>query len=126
MILPGNESHTLPIIVYEEMQGTIHLKGRSISSEVDQYFDDFLPYLQENLVKNPMPVAITMEIEYFNTKTAKIFIKFFDIIKKYVVDKGLGYSVTWIVEEGDEDMREAAEDYEQLTRLKFTYVEKPE
>ena len=126
MILPGNEAKTLPSIAYEEMKGTIHIKGRSISPEVEAYYGDFLPYLEDNLKKNPMNLKIDIEFEYFNTKTAKLMMQFFGIVKKNVVEKDLDANITWIIEEGDDDLLEAAEDYEELTKLKFNYITKPE
>jgi len=126
MILPGNETHTLPIIVYDEMKGKIKIKGRSISNEVEQYWGEFLPYLQDCAKKNPTNMDITIELEYFSTKTSKILMTFFGIIKDEIVECGFDATINWTVEEGDEDMLETAQDYESLTDLKFNIIEKPE
>ena len=126
MILPGNEAHTLPIINYDEMRGTIHMKGKSISPEVEEYYGEFLPYLDDCLKKDPRDIRVTMELEYFNAKTSKILMDFFGILKDQVVANGYGYDITWILEEGDEDMREVIQDYEDLTKLKMKIEEVPE
>ena len=126
MILPGNHEKTLPIIIYEEMKGTICIRGRSISTEVEEYFADFLPYLQDNLTKNPMNMSVNVDLEYFNTRTARLLMSFFYIIKQYVYDKGYNADITWIIEEGDDDIQSAAEDYSIISKMEFKYVYKPE
>lgn len=125
MILPGNEAKTLPVIIYEEMQGKIVIRGRSISAEVDNYFGDFLPYLDENITKNPIDLNVDIDLEYFNTKTAKLLMKMLNTFKK-VINNGNELTITWYYEEGDEDMKEAGQDYEQMTGVKFNFIEKPE
>lgn len=126
MILPGNEAHTLPIINYDEIRGTVHIKGKSISPEVEEYYGEFLPYFKDCLSKAPQDLKVTMELEYFNTKSSRILMTFFGIIKDEVAERGFSPDITWILEEGDEDMREAVEDYEDLTKLKMKIEEVPE
>jgi hypothetical protein len=71
-----------------------------------------------------MDLNLTINLEYFNTKTAKLMIRMLDILKK-VIASGFKVYVTWIYEDGDEDMKDAGSDYEELTKLKFTFIEKP-
>lgn len=126
MILPGNESHTLPIIKYDEMKGKIHIKGRSISNEAESYFGEFMPYLRECTHKRPTDMNIIMELEYINTKTTKILMTFFGIIKDEIVAYGFKANIDWIIDGEDEDMLDMAHDYESLTDLKFNIITKPE
>ena len=126
MILPGNSENTLPQITYDEIEGIVHIKGRSISAEVSEYFGDFLTYLHECTDKNPIDFKVTIDLEYYNTKSARSLLHFFEIIKENIIIKGQTANITWIIGEGDEDMREAAEDYESIIGLDFKYIEKLE
>jgi hypothetical protein len=108
------------------MKGTVHIKGRSTSPEAQDYFNEFLPYLKDCTKKRPTDFRITMELEYFSTKTSKILMDFFGIIKDEIVGYGFDASVDWVIEDGDEDMLETAQDYEYLTQLKFNIIKKPE
>jgi len=126
MILSGNKAKTLPVIIYDEMKGTISITGRSISVAVEEYFSNFLPYLKDNLEKNPMDITVELDIEYFNTKTARLLLRFFYTIKEYVVDKNFKADITWIIEEWDDDIKEAAEDYAIMSKMEFKYIYKPE
>ena len=51
-------------------------------------------------------------------------IKMLDTLKK-VVETGFKVDVTWFYEADDEDMYDAGLDYEELSKLKFNFVEKP-
>jgi len=125
MILPGNETNTLPKINYDEMAGTVKIEGRSISSDAEIYFNEFLPYFEDCIKRNPMDLILNLDLEYFNTKTSKILMSFFNIAKT-VENKGFTVKVNWYYEEGDEDMQDAGDDYESLTKLDFNIIQKPE
>ena len=118
-MLPGNREHTLPIITYDEIKAVVNIKGRSISSEVQEYFNEFLPYFRDCLSKDPKDLEVVIQLEYFNTQTSKILMDFFGIIKDEVVAKGFNPDVTWYVEKGDEDLIETVGDYEYLTHIKM-------
>jgi hypothetical protein len=125
MILPGNERNTLPKIIFEEMKGTIIIRGRSISSEVPYYFKEFLTYLEDCLLKNPMNLEIDIDLEYFSTETARELMRFFKIVK-IVKEKNFEININWFIEGGDEDLRQAGEDYQDITKLNFNIIEKTE
>jgi len=125
MILSGNETNTLPKINYDEMAGTVKIEGRSISSDAEIYFNEFLPYFEDCIKRNPMDLILNLDLEYFNTKTSKILMSFFNIAKT-VENKGFTVKVNWYYEEGDEDMQDAGDDYESLTKLDFNIIQKPE
>jgi hypothetical protein len=125
MILPGNSANTLPKVIYEEMKGTISMKGRSISPEVKRYFDDFIPYFEEQIKSKPMNLKIDLDFEYFNTVTSRILLNFFKIAKT-VEEEKFKVNIDWYVEEGDDDMADAAYDYQEMTGLKINIIEKPE
>jgi SiaC family regulatory phosphoprotein len=124
MILTGNHENTLPHINYDEIAGSVYIKGRSISAEVDEYFKDFLTYLHECTDKNPINFNATIDLEYFNTKSARLLLEFFEIIKENIALKGKAANITWVIEEEDESMKEAAEDYESIVGLDFIYEAK--
>jgi len=127
MILPGNLEHTLPKVVYDEIEGKIDIKGRFIAPNAAAYFADFLPYLRDCLQKNPMDITVNVDLEYFSTTASKVLMEFFYILKQEIQDKKK-YKVTvnWYYEEGDFDMQESGEDYEGLSHLNFNIIQKEE
>ena len=125
MILPGNPSNTLPKVVYEEFEGTLKIFGRSTSPEVEEYFEEFVPYLKDNLLKRPTDMAVAFDFEFFNTKTSRILMKIMYILKKHVYDEGHSLKISWTYEEEDEDLLDAGKDYESILGIPFEFIEKP-
>jgi len=125
MILPGNEAKTLPKIVYEEMKGTVLIQGRSIATTAEEYFDEFVPYFKHCVEKKPMDLTMDIDLEYFNTKSSRIFVEIFEIAKT-VEEHNHKVTVNWYYEEGDENMLDSGADYEYVSKLKFNYIKKPE
>ena len=125
MILNGNEVNTLPKIVYEEMDGTISISGRSISTDANKYFLNFLKYLDDCLQKKPMNLKIDVDLEYFNTITARELINFFNIVKK-VKKEDFEITINWYADYDDEDMLDAGEDFQAVTKLKFNIIKNSE
>jgi len=125
MILPGNEINTLPVIQYDEVKGTIHIKGRSIGLQTQEYFEEFFTYFKDCVEKFPINLDITFELDYFNTVTSKMICHFLYMVKTYIIDKGFKANITWIYEEDDEDQKESGENFQILTGLKFNMMSKP-
>jgi hypothetical protein len=127
MILPGNLQHTLPKVIYDEIEGTIDITGRCVSPEVDSYFAEFLPYLRDCLKRNPMNMIVNVDLEFFSTRASKVIMEMFYILKEEIQDKKKFHvAVNWFFEEGDYDMQESGEDYEGLSHLDFKIIEKAE
>jgi hypothetical protein len=123
MILNSNEANTLPIIEYDELKGEVKISGRSVSVEVNDYFEKFLEYFENYIFKNPTDLNITFEFEYFNTQTVRMIIKFLKNAKK-VEESNYKVSVRWIVEEDDEDMIDAGIDFEGVVGIDFNFIYK--
>lgn len=126
MKIKANRENTLPEINYDEFKGTLDISGRAVSPEVVEHFEKFLPYFEKTLNNDPTDLNVTIDIEYYSTKMSRIFLDLFYIIKREVAERGKLASIEWIVEEGDEDLHEAAMDYKELTDLNIFVTEKPE
>jgi len=126
MIIEKNKENTIPKIVFEEMEGTILIEGRAISLEIEKYFDDFLPYLEDCLNKNPINLKVDIKLEFFSTKASLKLANMFNIIKKCKINNKIDVEINWYYELDDVELLECGEDYEEITGLKFNFIEKPE
>lgn len=124
MILERNESGTLPKIAFEEMSGLISIEGRAVSSEITDHFNHFLPYLKECLTKYPLNINAHIDLEYFNTRATLLLTEFFKYLKEYENNSDKDINVYWHYEYGDDDILEAGEDFEEISKLTFNYIEK--
>jgi len=124
MILSKNESNTLPEIIYDELEGKISIKGRSISTEVHAHFREFLNYFKEFVEKDPTNLKVQIDLEYFNTTTSKALMNFLNLIKDHIIKKGKDAKINWYIESDDEDMFETVFDFQASSGVEINVIEK--
>ena len=69
------------------------------------------------------PFRLKLDLEYFNSSSAKFLFDIFEQIKEMSND-GIPVEIEWYYDEEDEDLREAGEDLALLAELKFSYFPK--
>jgi len=110
-----------PEVHFDPKTGEFSLKGRSIHENSDGFYMPIFQILDEYEQSPAMNTNVTFELEYFNTSSAKYIL---DILKKLEEIKlsGSPVHVNWIYEEGDLDMEEAGQDYNDLVDLNIQVV----
>lgn len=112
-------TETTPEVLFDIENGVLSLKGKSIPENPKLFYEPLLKHISTHS-QNPSSVnSITIEMEYFNTPSAKYLL---EIFKHYdsLAHKGNPVTVNWNYEKGDSDMLQAGKDYEAyLTNLTF-------
>jgi len=124
MIIEKNKENTLPYINFNEKSGTIFIEGRSIENSPERFYESFINYLKEFLLKHPMNLEITIDIDYFNTRSAGPLLHFFKLCQT-IIDKGFKLKVNWLIDSDDDNMLDAAEDYSSILKLPFNIIIHP-
>ena len=111
-----------PYVHLDISENEMTIKGRSSPQHSLMFYDPIIEHIRkisDHLIDKRL--TINIQLEYFNTSSAKCIINLFKI---FVSMKSKGYDVVvnWYVEDEDEDMRESGEDFEDLTNLYFNYV----
>lgn len=122
MIVKANKENTLPEFIIDEINGIVEIKGRSISMEVEEFFKPLIEYLENFLMYNPMDITVNINLDYFNTKTSRLLLHIFKLIKHSVEVNEYKLTVNWYYEEEDGDM-EAGEDYANILGMTFNFVQ---
>ena len=112
-----------PAVLFDPEQGQLTFTGRSVHENSDKFYTPIFELLQEYAASPADETMVRFELEYFNTSSAKYIL---DLIKKLEEMKLSGNSVKveWIFEEGDLDMEEAGQDYNDLVDLDLEVVQK--
>jgi len=98
--------------------GKINIKGRSIHENVADFYAPVERWISE-YIRNPADVTtVEMNLEYFNSASAKIFIHMLQKIT-YVGLKHKKFVVNWYYEEGDEDILERGEYFASVLDVPF-------
>jgi hypothetical protein len=101
--------------------GVIRIKGRSIHENSIVFFKPLEEWVDE-YVKEPADVTcIEVNLEYFNSASAKILINLLQKIS-YVRLKNKKFVINWYYEEGDEDILERGEYFSSVLNLPFNFT----
>jgi len=107
--------------IYLQTTGELLIKGISTPQNVQKFYQQVFDWLTEFKNTNPKSVNLTLEIEYLNTSSSRIFVELLVLIKSFK-DVGSDLSITWRYEEEDEDIYDLGEDLRLSSKTEFKYV----
>jgi hypothetical protein len=114
-------SQKTPLVHMDSEKGMIELKGRSTPEDIDKVYLPIMGWIDGYLKEPKSKTVINFHFEYFNSSTTKALMR---LINKLVVIHKQGKTkleINWLY--FDEDMLEYGEDFEELTGIKFNFIE---
>ena len=102
--------------------GLLTFKGRSTHENPVVFYEPIIQWLQE-YSKQPAPqTTLHIYIDYFNTASSKCLL---DILKKtqHIIETGNSAIVKWEYETGDDAMHEAGQDFSEILKFPFQFIE---
>ena len=97
--------------------GNIKLEGRALPENAFKFFQPLIAWAKEFSFDT---VTININLEYFNTSVSKQLLDFLRVFEDNPANKKI--NIIWRYEEGDDEMLESGEIYEDLlTRCQFKY-----
>lgn len=107
--------------VYLNTSGELSIKGISTPHNVQKFYQQVFDWLNEYKNTNPKTINLTLEIEYLNTSSSRIFVELLVLVKSFK-DTGTNLSITWRYEEDDEDIYDLGEDLRLSSKTEFKYI----
>jgi hypothetical protein len=114
LFIQGTDS--LPTVSFK-INGELKITGRALPEDANKFFIPLLSWVNEISIEE---VHIEINLDYYNTSVSKQLLDLFKIIdnKKDIQT----VNVKWMYEEGDDEMLESGEIYQEiLPRFKFTF-----
>lgn len=109
-------SDSLPAVEFNT-SGLLKLTGRALPENAFDFFNPLIKWVRDFSCDE---LQIEINLEYFNTAVSK---QLHDLLK--TIENNQNYkqiNLKWFYEEGDDEILEAGEIYEELLpRIKFTY-----
>jgi hypothetical protein len=102
--------------------GNMKICGRSIHENVAEFYQPSFDWTDEYLVNPPEVTRIDIQLEYFNSASAKYIIKLLQKFRE-VLFKDKKLFISWFYEEGDEDILERGEYFSSVLDISFNFVE---
>ncbi len=101
--------------------GTIRIKGRSIHENVAEFFEPVEAWITEYIETPAEMTNVEMNLEYFNSASAKVFIHLLELLK-HVSLKNKKFIFNWYYEDGDEDILERGEYFASILDVPFNFI----
>lgn len=109
-------SDTLPSVELKN-NGSLKLSGRALPENAYDFFRPIIVWVKEF---SSSEINIEINLEYFNTAVSKQLHDFLKAIEENPLNKKI--QLKWLYEEGDDEILESGEIYEELLpRITFTY-----
>ena len=107
---------SMPAVSFKNT-GEIKLEGRALPENASVFFDPLKKWASEIDVKE---INIEFNLDYFNTSVSK---QLMDLFRNFENNHNIEtINITWMYEDGDEEMLESGEVYEEmLKRFHFTF-----
>lgn len=112
-----------PEVHFDLATDTYYIKGKSIVSEVDQFYAPVLEWLQNHQSEITGEVNFVFDLEYFNIFSSKRILFILYTLSDLRVN-GVDVRITWYFSQEDDDMKEVGEDYACMVNLPFDFVSK--
>lgn len=113
---------TTPLVWFEPTAGTCIISGQSLPENAAEFYGRLIAALDEQLPATTAPVKWEFRLAYFNTSSTKGLYQVLARIKAHK-DQGGDHTILWDIEDDDEFMREAGENFEELLGLGIEFKE---
>lgn len=101
--------------------GMLKIRGRSIHENVADFFTPVEKWISEYIDSPADLTCVEMNLEYFNSASAKVFIHLLEMLKHVSLKNGK-YIFNWYYEEGDEDILERGEYFASVLDTPFNFI----
>ena len=113
-----DRTENTPYVLLDFQKNEIIFIGRSISESSVVFYEKILMIL-EPIIGSKIKFHITIDMEYINTSSSRMFSKFFKLMQNNIS------RVNWIVEADDEGLIDLGEDFSSIyQKVPFYFIEK--
>jgi hypothetical protein len=102
-------------------EGMVKIMGRSIHENVTEFFAPVEKWITDYIETPAEITCVDMNLEYFNSASAKVFIHLLELIK-HVSLKNKKFIFNWYYEDGDEDIFERGEYFASVLDVPFKFI----
>jgi len=106
-----------PSIHFDPVTGKFSISGKSISENTPKFYQPVFDWLENYGKEAAKETRLSVQLDYFNTSSAKVLL---DLFKRFEKLANTEVEIDWFYNEDDEDMQEAGENYQSISKVKFT------
>jgi hypothetical protein len=119
-----------PKVIFDPEKNIFEISGESRPADVATFYEEIISWMNDysqHIGKTqpyPDPVTINLDLEYFNSSSAKYLLDFCKQIGNARA-KGNDIQVKWHYDDDDIDMLEVGREMSRLSKFPFEYIPKP-
>lgn len=109
-----------PCISFNPVDSILSIEGKSYPEDTREFYEPVLTWLKNFSDTSPKNITAVFKLKYFNSSSYK---PLFDIIQLLcnLKNQQTSVSIQWHYRDGDEDMKEAGEEFSDLCGMDFSY-----
>jgi hypothetical protein len=119
--LKAEGTNDRPKIEFDKNAGTLLLQGRSLPEDAFTFYKPFIEWLTNYAATPAANTVLTVDLEYFNTASAKQIFKVVSIVNE-IGKKGKA-AIKWHYDKGDRDMLASGQRFAKLCSMEFEYIQ---
>jgi hypothetical protein len=109
-----------PQLILDENKGLIELKGSSIMEDTKAFYEPLMEWVY-NYLNDPKDTTVNIDLDYFNTSSAKTLLVFFKTLSK-IQNSGYRLTLNWYYAEDDEDIRDSGHNFSLMAKIPFVFI----
>jgi hypothetical protein len=110
-----------PAILFNSSNGNLQISGRSLPEDAVLFYTPVFAWLGEYLQFPYKETTLTVNLEYFNTASAKQVFKLITLMSE--LSKKNKVLVKWHYDKGDKDMHASGERFAKLCGMDLEFVQ---
>lgn len=107
-----------PLIDFDLQEGKMEIRGRSIPENSFGFYKPLSEALGTYAKSPKERTTVTVELEYFNTSSAKCLLDFFKELES-LHGKATNVTIRWGYQDEDENILEAGKEYQSMLKMNF-------
>ncbi|UZR95692.1 DUF1987 domain-containing protein [Chondrinema litorale] len=117
------ESSTyIPKIDFNCETNILSIEGESYHEYTVEFFQPVFEWLDKYLTEPGKEITMNFKMTYFNTSSSRRFLEVLNLLEEYQDESEGKVTVNWYYEEGDIDMLESGEEYEEDVNIDFNLI----
>ena len=110
-----------PSVSLDFLEGKIEISERSLPENAIDFYKPILEWVGEYSENPKEKTIVNINLEYFNTSSAKQIAKLLMLFKKLSINNLV--NIKWYYSTDDSDMKYSGERFSKLLKLKFEFIE---
>lgn len=111
-----------PYIHFDPVTGKFEMKGKSVPEDTSFFYKPVMEWLDEYLKHPAKTTALNIQLDYFNTSSAKYLVDIFRRIEQIGKQNKGEVMINWLYNELDIEMMESGEGYKSILKLNFNLI----